>query len=81
METKDLIDRIEYHLRAAKGGSKITDAEAGEELQVSKQTVGRWINNVGAMRVVQLAALLKVYGADADEVVSQSLDEVRRGRA
>ncbi len=81
--TNKILSRIAYHLRAAKGGSGVTDSAAAELLGVAPSTVSYRLRAVQAPQGLALGHYLdlcEIYGVDGGEILTKAIEDARMGR-
>ena len=78
MRTQQILDRLAYHLRAARGGSGVKDKEAAAALGKHPSTVARWMASVSTLTVARYLDLCGVYEVDPGKLFERSLAEARK---
>lgn len=58
-------------LKAARGGAGMTQEQAAQRLQVSRQTVSNWENDRSYPDIAGVLALAKLYGLSLDELLRE----------
>lgn len=77
MRTQHVLDRLAYHLRAARGGAKVTDKQAAADLGKHPSTIGRWLASISTLTVARYLDLCRVYKVDPAELFDRALAEAR----
>lgn len=56
-------------LKAARVNCGLTQKEAAERLEISRNTLIKWENGNSSPRVDQLSSICRLYGLSADEIL------------
>lgn len=75
-----ILHRLGYYLRAARGGSRVTDADAGAAIGMSGQTVARRLAAPHLLKLHLVLELFEVYDVDPGEALTRAVEDAQKGR-
>ena len=78
-KTIDILHRLGYYLRAARGGSGVPDVRAGAAIGVSGQTVARPLAAPPPLQMSPILELFEVYEYDPGEALTRAVEDARTG--